>query len=410
MQPLSDVTVVDATQVVSGPFASTMLADLGAEVVKVERPDGGDIGRTNAPFVGGVSTYFAAVNRNKRSVALDLRSEAGREAFLSLAEKADVVVENHPPGRMGRFGLDYESVRARNPDVVYCSITGFGQTGPYRELPALDIVVQAMSGIMDITGPPDGRPYRAGIPVADIASSMYAVQAILAALYGRDRARTGADGSAGDGESGGEYIDVSMLDCTLSWLTVRAGYTFGTGEPYPRMGNELSEYVPYGLVEAADGPMAVVAATDAQWRALCAAIDRPELATDERFETVDDRREHRGALDAALDEAFAERPSAEWFDRLAEAGVPAAPVYDTLEVWDDPQVQSRGLRDSVDADGETLPTVGYPVRFEGFEPATTERPPELGEHTREALAEAGYSDSEIDDFVAAIEAYAPDSA
>jgi len=398
MQPLSDVAVLDATQVVSGPFATTMLADLGADVVKVERPDGGDIGRTNAPFVGGVSTYFASVNRTKRSVALDLDSDAGREAFLSLAEEADVVVENHPPGRMARFGVGYESVRAANEDVVYCSITGFGQTGPYRHRPALDIVVQAMSGVMSITGPPAGDPYRAGIPVADIASSMYAVQAVLAALFARERG------------AGGEYIDVSMLDCTLSWLTVRAGHTFGTGEPYPRMGNELSEYVPYGLVEAADGPMAVVAATDAQWRALCAAIDRPDLATDDRFATVADRRENRAELDAELAAAFAERPAEEWFERLAEAGVPAAPVYDTREVWDDPHVRARGLRAAVDVDGESLPSIGYPVRFEGFEPATPRRPPYLGEHTREALGDAGYSPDEIDAFIDAIESYAPESA
>jgi crotonobetainyl-CoA:carnitine CoA-transferase CaiB-like acyl-CoA transferase len=396
MGPLDGITVLDVTQVVSGPFASMTLADLGAEVVKIERPDGGDIARSNPPYVHGQSAYFAAVNRNKKSVALDLKSAEGQAAALALAEEADVLIENAPPGRMERFGLDYETVREYSEEIVYCSITGFGQTGPYRERPALDIVVQAMSGIASITGPPEGPPCRAGIPVGDIAGATYAVQAVLAALY--DRARGG----------GGEYVDVSMLDCAISWLTVRAGDTFATGERYPRMGNELDEYVPYGIYEAADAPLAVVVATDDQWARLCTAIGRPGLADDDRFATTAARREHREDVEAALETALAEHSAAEWFERFAGAGVPAAPVYDTRELWDDEHVAARDLRTTAGESERAHDAIRYPVRFERQEAGIERGVPRLGEHTREALERAGYDDSEIDAFEAAIREHYPD--
>jgi len=229
---LDTVTVLDVTQVVSGSFASMTLADMGADVMKIERPTGGDVGRHNPPYVDDFSSYFASVNRNKRSVSFEPQERRRAELFLKLAEDADVVVENFRPGAMERFGIDYEAVAERNPKIIYCSISGFGQEGPYAEYPALDIIAQAMSGNMSITGPPDSKPYRSGIPIADIAGSMYAVQGILGALFRRERT----------GE--GQYVDVSMLDCMLSWLTVRAGYTFATDEPYPRMGNKLTSLSP----------------------------------------------------------------------------------------------------------------------------------------------------------------------
>lgn len=378
MPPLDEVTVLDVTQMVSGPLASMVLADLGAEVLKVERP-GGELGRSNPPFTEGRSEYFSAVNRNKKSVALDLKSDDGREAFLALADGADVVVENNPTGRMERFGLGFETVRERNPDVIYCSITGFGQTGPYAGRPALDIVAQAMSGVMSITGPPEGDPYRAGVPIGDIAASMYAVQAVLLALLGREQ---------GDG---GEYIDVSMLDCLQSWLTVRAGYTFGTGEPYPRTGNALAEFVPYGTFEASDGHLAVVVVADHQWDQLCAAIDRPDLGADPELETAAGRREHRERVESELAETFATAPVEEWFDRLAEADVPVAPVYDTRETWEDEHVRHRGLRTEVEGAG----AIRHPVQYGSTEPSIRHGVPAVGEHTREALEAAGVDDERI---------------
>ena len=391
MPPLADVTVLDLTQMVSGPFASMQLADLGADVYKIERPDGGELGRSNPPFVDGRSAYFASVNRNKESVALDLKSDRGREAFLSLAADADVIVENNPPGRVEEFGIGYDAVRERNPGIVYCSITGFGQTGPYRELPALDIVAQAMSGVMSMTGPPDGKPHRAGVPIGDIAASMYAVQSIVIGLF--EAERTGE----------GDYIDVSMLDCLVQWLTVRAGYSWGTGEAYPRMGNSLAEFVPYGVYDTADGYLAVVVVADHHWERLCEVIDREELAADERFATMSARIENRDAVDDVLQTALADASADEWFDRLSDRHVPSAPVFDTLEVWDDEHVRSRDLRTSVTDGDHEVPAIRYPVTFGDIDPEIERGVPDLGEHTREALRDADFDEERIEEIVDAIQ-------
>ena len=391
MQPLTDVTVLDVTQMVSGPFASMQLADLGADVYKTERPDGGELGRSNPPFVEGRSTYFASVNRNKESVAMDLKSDCGREAFRSLAERADVIVENNPPGRMERFGLGYETISDLNPEIVYCSITGFGQTGPYRDLPALDIVAQALSGVMSITGPVDGEPQRAGVPIGDIAASMYAVQSIVLALYQRERT----------GE--GDFLDVSMLDCLTTWLTVRAGYSWGKEEPYPRMGNALPEFVPYGVYRTTDGYLALVVVADHHWERLCATIGREELADDERFATGSARIDHREAVEELLTETFATASADEWFDRLRERGVPAAPIYDTLDVRADEHVRSRDLLTTVDDGNCETTAIRYPVDFETIDAEITEGVPDLGEHTGAVLAAAGVDNETIEALVSAIE-------
>jgi len=251
-----------------------------------------------------------------------------------------------------------------------------------------------MSGITSVTGPPGGLPYRAGIPIGDIAGSMYAVQGILLALY--DRARGG----------GGEHVDVSMLDGAISWLTVRAGYTFGTGDPHPRTGNELTEYVPYGVFEAADAPLAIAVVADHQWARLCEAIDRPALAGDDRFETAPARRANREELQSLLGAVLAERTASEWFDRMAAAGVPAAPVHDTASVWDDEHVRSRDLL--ADVEGDPFEAIRYPVRFDGLETSVRRGTPRLGEDTRTALERAGYDDEEIEAFEAAIREHHPD--
>lgn len=386
---LDDLTVLDVTQVVAGSVASMHLADLGADVLKIERPGTGDLGRSNPPFVGGRSSYFASVNRNKRSVAVDLKDERGRDALLDLAAQADVLVENHPPGRLPSFGLGYEAVAERNPGLVYCSITGFGQTGPRADLPALDMVAQAASGHMGLTGPPDGPPYRAGLPIGDLAGAAFAVQSTLAALLRRERTGEGA------------YLDVSMTDALVSWLTVRAGYTFATGEAYPRTGNELREFVPYNVYATADGHLAVIVATDRHWRRLCDALDRPELGKDDRFATVEARREHREAVNELLTEALDERTTTAWFERLANRGVPAAPVHDTQSVWEDEQVQTRDLRRELALGGEPFGAIAYPTKVRGERFELDHGVPDLGEHTREALLTVGYDDDTVDDLVAA---------
>lgn len=387
MSLLSDVKVLDVTQVISGSFASMMLADMGADVVKIERPETGDFGRQNPPFVGDRSAYFMSLNRNKKSVSLDLSSEEGQRAFLRLAAKSDVVIENLKPGTLTKFGLDYESVRERNQGIIYCSVSGFGQTGPYADLPALDIVIQAYSGNMSMTGPRDGQPYRSGIPIGDIAGSMYASQSVLAALHDRDRT----------GE--GQFIDVSMAEGLISWLTVRAGYTFATDEPYPRTGNQLDEIVPYGVYETADSYLALAAVQDRHWDRLCELLDRPELATDERFEDMASRQDNREDVDAVLSEVFAERTTEEWFDLLAR-DIPVGPVNDTKEVFEDEHVRERGLVEDREVDGRSHPFVNLPVQFSDAETGIRRDPPTVGEHTRKELRAVGYDEETLDELEA----------
>lgn len=382
---LDDVTVLDLTQVVAGSFASMTLADLGAEVLKVERPGTGDIGRTNPPFVDGQSSYYASVNRNKRSIAVDLSSEAGREVILDLGREADILVENHPPGRLEDFGLGYDALRSVNEEIIYCSITGFGQTGPYADIPALDMVAQAVSGHMSLTGPPDGPPYRAGLPIGDLTGASYAVQSILAVLYRRESTGTG------------EYIDVSMTDSLISWLTVRAGYSFATGEAYPRTGNELREFVPYNVYETADGHLAVIVATDRHWRRLCEGIDRPELADDERYTTVEARRAHRAEVNEILASTFAEKSADDWFEHLAAKGVPVAPIRDTKSVWADDHVRSRDLRHHMPLGESAFWSIDYPAKFEEVEIGDRQHDvPDIGEDTVDILRSVGYDDDRID--------------
>lgn len=383
MSLLSDIRVLDVTQVISGSFASMMLADMGADVVKVERPETGDFGRANPPFVDDRSAYFMSLNRNKKSVTLDFSSEEGQQAFLRLAEKADVIIENLKPGTLEKFGLDYEAVSDRNEEIIYCSVSGFGQTGPYADLPALDIIVQAFSGNMSMTGPKDGQPYRSGIPVGDIAGSMYASQSVLAAIHERDRS----------GE--GQYIDVSMAEGLTSWLTVRAGYTFATGRPYPRTGNQMDEIVPYGLYETADSYLALAAVQDRHWDRLCELLERPELADDERFEDMASRRENREAVDEVLSTIFAERTADEWFDILAQE-IPVAPVNDTKSVFEDEHIQERGLVDEREVDGNSHPFINLPVQFSNATTDIYRDPPTVGEHTREELRDIGYDEETLD--------------
>ena len=384
MSLLSDIKVLDVTQVLSGGFASMMLADMGAEVVKIERPATGEIGRAYPPFVGDMSAYFMSLNRNKKSVTLDLGSAEGREAFLRLAETADVIVENLKPGTLTKFSLDYDSVRERNEGIIYCSISGFGQTGPYAALPALDVVIQAFSGSMSITGPPGEQPYRAGIPIGDIAGSMYANQSILAALHERD------------GTGKGQYIDVSMAEGLISWLTVRAGYTFATGNAYPRTGNQLDEIVPYGVYETADAHIALAAVADRHWDAFCELVDRQELAEDPRFHDMASRRKNRETVEELLSEVFAEGTTAEWFDRLAET-VPVAPVNDTKSVFEDEHVRERGLVEEREVDGHPHPFINLPVEFSAADTDIRRGPPTLGEDTREELRAVGYDEETLDE-------------
>ncbi len=381
IRPLDGVTVVELGQVVAGPFATMTLGDLGAEVIKIEPPGRGDLARSVEP----APEYFDTVNRNKRSVALDLKSASGQAVALELLATADAFVENTKPGRIETFGLDLDSVRAVNPEIVYCTITGFGADSPYENVPAFDMIIQAMSGIMGLTGREGEPPLWSGLPSGDLAASMYAIQSVIAALYAREAGRID-----------GEYVEVPMLDAAVSWLCARAAYTFRHDEPRPRTERHTG-MAPFGPFECADGRMVLAAGTDSLWRVLCEVIERRDLAADGRFESIPDRLENRPALIDELDATFAEETREHWLERLHARQVPAAPIYDTKEVWEDEHVLRRGLRTAMSRpDGPDATVIASPVRFERLTSDCRDLPPDLGGDTDAVLTELGYDAEAID--------------
>lgn len=372
--PLHGLLVADFSRVLAGPFATMMLADLGARVVKVERPGTGDDSRTYGPFLAGRSLYFARVNRGKESVALDLKDPVDLDVARGLVAAADVVVENYRPGVMDRLGLGHEAVAAVNPRVVYCSISGFGHTGPWSQRPAYDAVVQGMSGIMGITGPPDGPPVKPGIPVADLSAGLYAFGAITSALLGT--ARTGR----------GTHLDIAMYDATVSLLEGAALSYLATGQDPGRIGNAHFAIAPFDTFACADRDITVCAANDAQFAALAAALGVPALAVDPRYATNAARHEHRAPMKAALEARLREHPAEHWLAELDLVGVPCGPIADVAESMSSEQVKVRRM--VVDAGG--LPVPGNPVKASAYDdPAVRPAAPLLDEHGPAVRAEFG---------------------
>ncbi|HXH84808.1 MAG TPA: CoA transferase [Candidatus Tectomicrobia bacterium] len=376
MNLFEGVRVLDLSRMLAGPYGSLLLADMGAEVLKVEDPDGGDPMRTMGPpfLSGGESAYFLAINRSKRSIALDLTAPAGRDVFLDLVGHADVVWENFRPGVMARLGLDYATLAAANPRVVMCSISAYGQDGPYREWPAFDLALQAMGGAMSITGEEGGRPVRMGLPMGDLAGGMFGAFAVAGALLRRERTGRGA------------HVDLALLDCQVSLLTYLAQYFWADGRVPGPMGSAHASVVPYGALATRDGHLIVAVFAEKFWAAFCRAAGRPEWADDPRFVTNRDRVANRAALMPLVEAVFAERTTEEWLARLHAAGVPAAPIQSVDRVLADPQVRHRRM--VVDLDHPRhgrLPTLGTPIKVDGaMEPAITP-PPALGEHTDAVL-------------------------
>ena len=386
-RPLEGIVVLDLTWVLAGPFASMVLCDLGAEVIKVERPPFGDVARTTGPYQNGWSAYFFSINRGKQSVGINLRHDEGRELFLRMAEKADVVLENFTPGTMDRLGIGWDALSERNPRLVMASISGFGQTGPYRDRPALDIIVQAMGGVMSITGEQDGPPVRPGVSYGDLTAGLYTAIGILAAL--QERHTSGK----------GQWIDISMLDCQVSVLENAIARYHVMGEVPKPLGTRHPSATPFQAFPTADGYIVVALAFGAadQWTMLCSALDVPELIDDPRFNTGPKRTQNHAELEPLLNEAFGRRTTAEWLDVLIELEIPCGPIQTVDQVVSDPQVRHRGMiREVTHSRAGAIPIADTPVRMSRSETGIAGPPPDFGEHTGPVLARLlGLTENEV---------------
>ena len=389
MGPLDGVRVLDLTWVLAGPFASMVLCDLGADVIKVERPGVGDVARYTAPIVNGESCYFFSVNRGKRSLTLDLKSERGRDIFLRLVEKADVVMENFTPGTMERLGLGYPTLQERNPRLIYAATSGFGQTGPDRFRPALDVVVQGMGGIMSITGEPDGPPVRPGASLGDITGGLFTAIGVLAALQERERSGRG------------QMIDVSMLDCQISILENAFVRYFATGEVPKPLGTRHPAATPFQAFPTKDGyiVLALSWGIENQWELYCATIGRHDLIDDPRFDTPALRTEHHGELEPLLIEAMRKKTTAEWLREFDAIGLPCGPLNNIPQAAEQPQVKARGMLVEVEHPViGRLPLPDTPVKLSRTPGGIRGASPALGEHTDAVLRDLlALSDDEIAD-------------
>jgi len=391
MRPLDGITVIDLTRVLSGPYCTMLLADMGARVIKIERPGTGDDTRAwGPPFVSGESSYFLSINRNKESVALDFKAPRGRAILDRLIAGADVLVENFHPGTLDAIGLGYASLAGRDPRLIYCSITGFGATGPLRHRPGYDAVVQAEGGLMSLTGPGDGDPYRLGVAIADIAAGMFAAQGIALALLVRER--TGK----------GQFVDVAMLDSVASLLTYQAGIYFTTGRVPMRMGNRHPSIAPYDTVAAEDGTLVLAVGNDGQWRTFCQVTGLTPLAEDARFATNAARVEHYDEIRPHIARVMRTRSRQEWIDRLVPAGVPCAAVRGLDEVLADPQLAAREMIQSVPhPSAGPVKVLGVPIKLSETPGAVDHPPPRLGEHTASVLQRMlGFAPGEIEELSA----------
>jgi CoA:oxalate CoA-transferase len=363
--PFSGVTIIDLSHVLAGPFGTTILCDLGARVIKVEPPGHGDDTRTYGPFVKGQSLYFSFVNRGKESIVLNLKEDADRQIFFNMVRKADVVVENYRPGTMDKLGLSYETLSKMNPRLIYASNSGFGQTGPLAKYPAYDTIIQAMSGIMSVTGFPDGPPTRVGTSLSDLCAGVFLFCGIASALYAREKSGKGA------------RVDIAMLDSTMAFLEHGLMEFVATGKAPGRIGNRHPLITPFDTFDAADRPFAICAGNDKLFADLCEAIGKPELVTQPRFKTNFDRMTNNVALKAELESVLKTQPASHWLKVIDAAGVPVAPLLDIAEAVDLPQTKARNM--VIEAGGIQMP--GNPVKISGYEdPAVRIGAPDLDQH------------------------------
>ena len=389
--PLAGMVVVDLTQILAGPTCTMMLADMGANVIKVEKPNGGDDNRRmGPPFIDGWSAGFLAVNRNKRSLVLDLRDQRGQAAFRRLVDRADVVVENFRPGVMERLGLCYPELAKLKPELVYCTVSGFGSTGPYRNRGGFDLVAQGMSGLMSITGHPDQPPAKVGVPITDISAGMLAANGVLCAYI--HALRTGQ----------GQMVDTSLLEAGISYTVWESSAYFTDGEIPGPLGSAHRVSAPYQAIRTKDGYINIGAGTQPTWEQFCRAIGREDLIIDSRFKVPGDRKKREVELAALLEETFIQQTTGQWMELFEKTGVVAGPIYNMEQVYQDPQVQARDmLVDLEDPELGTLHNIGIPVKLSETPGRIRRRAPSLGEHSVEILREFGFSMEEVDSLVQA---------
>ncbi len=372
--PLAGVRVLDLTRVLAGPFCAMLLGDMGAEVVKIEEPGKGDDTRSWPPFVGGEATYFMSVNRSKKSVTLNLKAPEGRRIMATLVRKSDVLLENFRPGTMVKLGLGYGALAKLNPKLVYCSISGFGESGPEAHRAGYDLIVQGESGLMDITGFADGPPVKVGTSIADLVAGMSAAHGVTLALLARAKTRRG------------QKVEIAMLDALAALLTYQAGIYFGTGQRPTRRGNAHPSIVPYEVFKAADAYLTLGVANNSLWTKCCAALERPALAHDPRFDTVAKRVLNRDPLLALLNEILGARTAEEWIKRFEAAGVPAGRIKTVAEVCESEHLRARGMLVTLPHPRATRLTVmGVPIRLHGTPGRAAAAPPLLGQHTEQVL-------------------------
>jgi len=384
---LEGIKILDLSRALAGPYCTMLLGDMGADVIKIERPGKGDDSRAwGPPFIEGESAYFLSVNRNKKSITLNLKSKKGKEILFKLIKISDVLIETNRPGVMEKLGLSFEEVKKINPKIVYCSISGFGQTGPYKLRPGFDQVIQGMGGLMSITGEENRPPIKVGVAITDVGAGMYAAIGILAALLRRDKT----------GE--GEYIDISMLDGTISWLTYQSGRYFASGEVPKPMGSGHPLIVPYQAFKTKDTYINIAVGNDSLWRKFCETMGL-DIADDPKFSTNAKRVENKGELIKILNEILSKKTGKEWLEILNKAGIPCGPIYKLNDMFSDPHVISRGMVSEIEhPKAGKIKVTGVPIKFKNSPEKIRLHPPLLGENNFEILEEIGYKKEEIEKF------------
>ncbi len=381
--PLSNIKVLDLTRFLAGPFCTLLLADMGADVIKIETPEHGDDARYQGTIVQGESGYFVGMNRNKKGMTLNLKAPEGKAIFLQMVGRADVVVENFRPDVMPKFGLDYGNLQKVNPGIIYCGISGFGKDGPHALRPAFDFIAQGASGFMSVTGFPDREPVRAGIPISDSVAGIYAAYGILVALMARQK--TGK----------GQEVQTSLVDAMISILSFQADRFFGTGKLPERHGNVHPVSSPYGTFRASDGYINIAPAGDFMWERLARALGLQELLDDPRLKSNEGRRQHRQALHETISEIISKRTMKEWIEYLNKEGVPCGPINNLAQTFEDPQVRHQEMLLEVEQPSGRVKTLGFPVKMSQTPAKLYRSAPQLGQHTGEILADLGFPEAKI---------------